>query len=47
VHHYHFQLVALSTSLELAAGAAPDTVLAACEQYEVGRAELIGTYERG
>jgi Raf kinase inhibitor-like YbhB/YbcL family protein len=46
VHHYHFELFALSTSLELAAGAAPATVRAQCEQHEVGRAELVGTYER-
>jgi len=44
VHHYHFQLFALDTLLEVAPGADRDAVLAAMEGHELGKARLVGTY---
>ena len=46
VHHYHFKLYALSTPLELKAGATKDQVLAAMKGRIKGEAEIVGTYER-
>jgi hypothetical protein len=45
-HHYFFKLYALDTTLNLAAGATKDQVLAAMEGYILAEAELMGTYIR-
>jgi len=46
VHHYHFKLYALNTSLALPAGADKKTLLAAMECHIVAQAAWVGTYER-
>ncbi len=46
VHHYHFQLYALDSNLDLKAGATKAQVLAKMEGHVVGRAELIGLFKR-
>jgi Raf kinase inhibitor-like YbhB/YbcL family protein len=47
VHHYHFKLFALDTErLGLAAGAKIADVENAANQHTLGKAELVGTYER-
>ena len=47
VHHYHFKLYALDTmSLGLAEGAKVEEVEKAAEKHALGRAELVGTFER-
>src|SRR5438105_10164835 len=47
VHHYHFKLFALDTDrLGLAAGAKIADVENAANQHALGKAELVGTYER-
>ena len=47
VHHYHFKLFALDVDkLVLGAGAKVADVENAANQHALGRAELIGTYER-
>jgi phosphatidylethanolamine-binding protein (PEBP) family uncharacterized protein len=43
-HHYHFQVIAADTSLNLDPGATAAEVLAALEGYVVARGELIGTF---
>jgi len=43
-HHYHFQVFALDTKLDVPAGADRDTVLAAMQGHVVGAGELVGTY---
>ena len=45
-HHYHFKLMALGAELELAGGAHKSALLAALKPHLLGRAELIGVYER-
>ena len=46
-HHYRFKLYALDTdALRLAPGARVPDVEGAAERHAIGRAELIGTYER-
>ena len=46
VHHYHFRLYALDTPLEAEAGWDKAALLAAIEGHVLGRAELVGTYQR-
>lgn len=46
LHHYHFKLYALDTSLDLAPGADKTTLLAAIKGHIIGEGELIGTYQR-
>jgi Raf kinase inhibitor-like YbhB/YbcL family protein len=46
-HHYHFKLFALDTEkLGLPSGAKVRDVEQAAEKHAIGRAELVGTYER-
>ncbi|MBS0297802.1 MAG: YbhB/YbcL family Raf kinase inhibitor-like protein [Proteobacteria bacterium] len=44
-HHYHFQLFALDTPLNLPAGSGRDAVVAAMKGHVVGQADLVGVYE--
>lgn len=44
IHHYRFQLFALTSPLDLREGASRDEVEKAIEESEIGRAELIGEY---
>lgn len=44
VHHYHFQVFALDTRLDVAPGADRDTLLEAMRGHVIGKARLIGTY---
>jgi len=46
VHHYHFQVFALDTALELSAGSERDDVIAAMKGHVLGWGELVGTYQR-
>lgn len=43
-HHYHFQVFALDTKLDVPAGADRDALLAAMQGHIVGAGELVGTY---
>ncbi|MDG2524174.1 YbhB/YbcL family Raf kinase inhibitor-like protein [Stenotrophomonas sp. HITSZ_GD] len=43
-HHYHFQVLALDTVLDLKPGATRDEVLAAAQGHVIGKGERIGTY---
>lgn len=45
-HHYHFQLYALDTKLDLKSGATKEKLLASMKGHILAQAELIGTYER-
>lgn len=45
-HHYHFQLFALDSSLNLPAGYTRDTLLNAMRGHVLARGERIGTYQR-
>uniref|UniRef100_A0A8J8AYU8 YbhB/YbcL family Raf kinase inhibitor-like protein n=1 Tax=Coralloluteibacterium stylophorae TaxID=1776034 RepID=A0A8J8AYU8_9GAMM len=45
-HHYHFQVFALDTRLDLQPGADRDTVLAAAEGHVIAAGELVGTYQQ-
>jgi len=45
-HHYHFKLVALGAAIELPDGSRKRDLLAALKHHELGRAELVGVYER-
>lgn len=45
-HHYHFQLLALDTMLDVPAGADRDTVLAAARGHVIAKGQLIGTYQQ-
>lgn len=45
-HHYHFQLLALDTVLDLKPGATRDEVLEAAKGHVIGGGELIGTYQQ-
>ena len=44
VHHYHFQIFALDTVLDVDPGADRDTLLDAMRGHVLGRARLVGTY---
>jgi Raf kinase inhibitor-like YbhB/YbcL family protein len=46
VHHYHFQVFALDTAIELGAGAQLDNVIEAMKQHVLAWGELVGTYQR-
>ncbi len=46
-HHYFFRLYALDTPLSLPPGAEKKDVEAAMQSHIVGKAELMGTYQRG
>jgi len=46
VHHYHFQVFALDTHLQLMGGATKEDLLRAIEGHVLARGELVGTYER-
>lgn len=46
VHHYHFKVYALDTSLSLPPGADKQAVLTAMKGHVLAQGELIGTYER-
>ena len=45
-HHYHFQVLALDTMLDLPLGADRDQVLAAARGHVVARGRLVGTYRQ-
>ncbi len=45
-HHYHFQVLALDTMLELPPGSDRDKVLAAAKGHVIGKGELVGTYQQ-
>ncbi len=47
LHHYHFNLFALDTRLDLPEDTDRDALLSAIEGHEVAAATLIGTYSRG
>ncbi len=47
VHHYHFKLYALDTdTLDVGDGAKVEEVEQAAQKHALGRAELVGTFER-
>lgn len=46
VHHYRFTLYALDKTLDLAAGASKEQVLAAMQGHILAQDELVGTYQR-
>ncbi|WP_102961225.1 YbhB/YbcL family Raf kinase inhibitor-like protein [Mangrovicella endophytica] len=43
-HHYHFQVLALDTLLDIKPGSDRDTVLEAAKGHVIGKGELVGTY---
>jgi len=43
-HHYHFQVFALDTKLDVPAGSDRDQLLAAMQGHVIGSGELVGTY---
>ena len=45
-HRYFFKLYALDRTLDLAAGATKDQVLAACQGHILAEAQLMGKYQR-
>lgn len=45
-HHYHFQLFALDTVLDLKPGATRDEVLEAAKGHVIGGGEVVGTYQQ-
>jgi Raf kinase inhibitor-like YbhB/YbcL family protein len=46
VHHYHFKLYALDSTIKLGAGMTKSDLLKAIDGHILGVGELIGTYER-
>lgn len=46
VHHYHFTLYALSSSIPMASGMRREAFLLAMQGHVLGKASLMGTYER-
>jgi Raf kinase inhibitor-like YbhB/YbcL family protein len=46
VHHYHFYLYALDTTLDLASSTGKAELEAAMKGHTIGQAELVGLYER-
>ena len=46
VHHYHFKLYALKTSLTFPRGMDKEAILNAIQGHLLAQAELVGTYER-
>jgi Raf kinase inhibitor-like YbhB/YbcL family protein len=45
-HHYHFQVLALDTMLDLPPGADRDAVLAAAKGHVLAKGDLVGTYRQ-
>lgn len=45
-HHYHFQLLALDTMLDVPAGADRDTLLEAAKGHVIAKGEVVGTYQQ-
>lgn len=45
-HHYHFQLFALDTVLQVQPGADRDTLLAAMKGHVIAKGELVGTFKQ-
>jgi Raf kinase inhibitor-like YbhB/YbcL family protein len=45
-HHYHFQVFALDTLLDVPAGAARDRVLDAAKGHVLAKGELVGTFQQ-
>ncbi len=45
-HHYHFQVFALDSELDVPAGAERDKVLAAMQGHVIAAGELVGTYQQ-
>ena len=45
-HHYHFQVFALDTRLEVPPGAERDAVLEAMKGHVLAAGELVGTYQQ-
>ena len=45
-HHYHFQVFALDTVLQVPPGADRDTLLAAMRGHVLAKAELVGTFQQ-
>ena len=45
-HHYHFQVLALDTLLDLPPGADRDQLLAAAKGHVIAKGELVGTYQQ-
>lgn len=45
-HHYHFQVFALDTRLDVPPGADRDTLLAAMRAHIIGQGRLVGTYRQ-
>lgn len=45
-HHYHFQVLALDTMLDLPFGATRDEVLAAARGHVIAKGELVGLYQQ-
>lgn len=46
-HHYHFELLAISTVLKLPAGASREQLLGAIKDQVVGKGELVATFASG
>lgn len=46
IHHYYFTLYALDTLLDLPAGTNKEALVKAMEGHILGKAQLIGTYQR-
>ncbi|HUA33246.1 MAG TPA: YbhB/YbcL family Raf kinase inhibitor-like protein [Candidatus Binataceae bacterium] len=46
VHHYHFELYALNSTINLPKGASLRAVQAAMQAHVIGKAELIGTFSK-
>jgi hypothetical protein len=46
VHHYHFQLFALSKSLSLPPSTTLEELVTALKGLAIAKGELVGTYER-
>ena len=45
-HHYHFQVFALDTTLDVPAGAERDKLIAAMQGHVLAAGELVGTYQQ-
>ena len=45
-HHYHVEVIALDTMLDVLPGADRDTVMAAAKGHVVGKGRLVGTYQQ-
>jgi Raf kinase inhibitor-like YbhB/YbcL family protein len=45
-HHYHFQVFALDTTLDVPAGAERDKLIAAMQGHVIAAGELVGTYQQ-